>query len=164
MLLAAEQVDIGKVAAAAGVNPATVHRRVGSRDLLLGEAFSTLAQDTWDRCLREVPEGTPDRTAEVLSTFVRYLNGAPYFRAFLHRDPQRALKILTTKATPVQRRIVQRVEDLLATEPEPAIALSRPDLARLLARVAETYIYADIIAGADPDADAAHTAFTALLK
>jgi hypothetical protein len=164
MVLAGEPVDVGKVAAGAGVDRVTVFRRVGRRDLLLAEALWTLGEDTWARCLREVPEGTPDRTAEALTAFVRYLIEAPYFRAFLHRDPQRALRILTTNAAPNQTRMVERVESLLATEPAPAIALGRLDLARLLVRVAETYIYADIIAGADPDADAAHTVFVALLS
>ncbi|MEU2549079.1 QsdR family transcriptional regulator [Streptomyces roseolus] len=164
MLLAGEQVDVGKVAAEAGVDRATVFRRVGRRDLLLAEALWTLAEDTWARCLREVPESASDRTADVLSAFVRYLIEAPYFRTFLHRDPQRALRILTTNAAPNQERMVERVEALLSAAPTPTIDLSRLDLARLLVRVAEMYVYADIIAGAEPDADAAHTVFVALLS
>lgn len=163
MLLAGDPVDVGAVAAAVGVDRTTVFRRAGRRDLLVAEALWSVGQDTWDRCLDEVPPGTPDRVAEVMTAFVRYLIGAPWFRAFLHRDPQRALRILTTAATPLQGEVVARVRALLDSEPAPpAVDLDPDELAYLLVRVAESYSYADVIAGGRPDADVARTVFVAL--
>ena len=164
MLMAGQAIDVGVVAAEAGVDRTTVYRRAGRRDLLVANALWSVGDATWTRCLADVPEGTPDRVAEVMTAYVRYLIGTPWFRTFLHRDPERALRILTTQATPIQAAMVQRVEALLATEPEaPAIDLDRDALAHLLVRVAESYSYADLITGCEPDAGAAHTVFVALV-
>jgi AcrR family transcriptional regulator len=164
MLLAGQAVDVGEVAAAVGVDRTTVFRRAGRRDLLVADALWSVGSQTWDRCLAEVPAGTPDRVAEVMTAFVRYLIEAPWFRTFLGRDPHRALRILTTAETPLQSEVVTRVRALLDAEPAPpAIELDPDSLAFLLVRVAESYSYADLIAGCQPDADAARTVFVALV-
>lgn len=164
MLMAGRAVDVCLVAAEAGVDRTTVFRRAGRRDVLVADALWSVGEPTWDRCLAEVPAGTPDRVAEVMTAFVRYLIDAAWFRAFLDRDPARALRILTTRDTPLQGHFLARVRQLLAGEPTPAaIVLADADLAYVLVRVAESFVYADLIAGATPDADAAHTVFVALL-
>lgn len=163
MLLAGEPVDVGKVAAEAGVDRTTVFRRAGRRDVLVADALWSVGEPTWERCLAEVPAGTPGRVAEVMTAFVRYLVAADWFRTFVHRDPQRALRVLTTQATPLQRHVVARVEELVRAEPPVAVDLAPEALAYVLVRVAESFVYADVIAGGEPDADVAHEVFVALL-
>lgn len=163
MLLAGEAVDATTIATRLGIDRTTVFRRAGRRDVLVADALASLGEQTWHRCLAEVPPGTPDRVAEVMTAFVRYLIEAAWFRTFLDRDPHRALRILTTRESPIQGDVVARVRALLAEEDEETAVDLDPDaLAFLLVRVAESYSYADLIAGCVPDAEAAHTVFVAL--
>ncbi|MFW0795011.1 QsdR family transcriptional regulator [Gordonia sp. CPCC 205515] len=163
-LIAGEAVDVGKVAAAIGVDRTTVFRRVGNRDILLAEAlWSVTTHSSWPAALTAHPPGTEHRAAEVLTTYVRMLIAEPWFRTFLHRDPQRALRILTTADTAIQSRMVDLVQELLAPEPAPPVDLTRDMLAYLAVRVAESFIYSDLIAAKEPDADLARVAFIALL-
>lgn len=162
-LVAGDPVDVGKVAADVGVDRATIFRRVGRRDSLLAEAmWRAVAEIAWPKSLDAHPVGTPHRSAEVLRTFAQFLIEEEWFRLFLERDPQRALRILTTAATPVQSRMVALVAEVIDVEASP-IDLPAAELAFLAVRVAESFVYADLIAGGTPNADAAYTVLVALL-
>lgn len=163
-LLADGTVDVGKVAAEVGVDRTTVYRRFGRRDQLVAEAlWSVTAAHSWPASLAAHPNGTPHRAAEVLTTYVRLLIDEPWFRRFLERDPHAALRILTTSASPIQSRFTALVKDLLISDAEPRIDVDIDTLAHLIVRVAESYIYADLITGSTPDHTAAHTVFVELL-
>lgn len=163
-LVAGDPVDVGKVASEVGVDRATIFRRVGRRDVLLAEAlWLTTSEIAWPTSLAAHPIGTPHRGAEVLRTFARLLIDEPWFRVFLERDAQRALRILTTAAAPVQSRMVALVSDLIDAEPPSPVDLPAAELAFLAVRVTESFVYADLIAGGTPDADAAYKVLVALL-
>lgn len=163
-LIASEPVDLGKIAAEIGVDRSTVFRRAGRRDQVVAEAlWHTTATLAWPACLAAHPAGTPHRAAEVLRSYVQMLIDEAWFRDFLHRDPARALRILTTSEAPVQGRMLTLVRDLLASEPVGPADLDPDALAFVVVRVAESFIYADVIAGGTPDADAAYRVFVALL-
>lgn len=163
-LIAGENVDIGKIAAQVGVDRTTVFRRVGRRDKLIAEAlWSTTSDIAWPASLAAHAPGTPHRAAEILRTYVQLLIDEAWFREFLHRDPARALRILTTAESPIQSRMTALVGELLQTEPAGPVDLTPELLALAVVRIAESFIYADLIAGATPDADAAFTVFVALL-
>lgn len=163
-LIAGEPVDVGKVAAEAGVDRSTVFRRVGRRDLVVAEAlWQTTERIAWPACLAAHPAGTDHRAALVLRDYVRLLIDEEWFRRFLHRDPARALRILTTSESPIQARMLVLIRDLLEHEPPGPVDLDTDALAAVVLRVAESFIYADLITGGRPDADAAHRVFVALL-
>lgn len=163
-LIAGEAVDVGKVAAEAGVDRSTVFRRVGRRDLLVAEAlWQTTERLAWPACLAAYPPGSEHRAARVLAAYVRLLIDEGWFREFLHRDPARALRILTTSDFPTQGRMLELVRQLLADEPPGPTELGVDALAFVVVRVAESFIYADLITGGTPDADAAYQVFVALL-
>ncbi len=163
-LVAGEPVDVGRIAAEVGVDRSTVFRRVGRRDVVVAEAlWQTTEAITWPACLAAHPAGGEHRAAKVLRDYVQLLIDEPWFRQFLHRDPARALRILTTADSPIQGRMQALVGDLLEHEPPGPVDLAPAALALALVRVAESFIYADLIAGATPDADAAYQIFVALL-
>jgi len=108
-----------------------------------------------------------ERIAELLTHFVADLNRAEYFREFLRREPARALRLLTTKESEIQRRYVATTEWLVRQELGEAPlggAIDVPSLAYLLVRVSESFTYADLIAGDQPSAARARTAFRVLLR
>lgn len=163
-LIAGEPVDVGRVAAEVGVDRSTVFRRVGRRDRLIAEAlWATTETLAWPACIEAYPPGTRHRAARVLRAYVRMLIDEPWFREFLHRDPARALRILTTAELPTQGRMLALVSGLIASEPPGPVDLAPEALAFVVVRIAESFIYADLITGAAPDADAAYRVFVALL-
>lgn len=153
--LAGRRLEMKELALELGVNRATLFRWVGGRDELLGEVIWSVAEPTLRRAAAAAPGRGARRIATALGDFAHATNTSDAFRQFLLREPERALRLLTTRAGSVQRRIVAVIEELL-TEEISAGALDPllpvPELALLLARITETFIYTDVISGAEPDA------------
>jgi AcrR family transcriptional regulator len=164
--LSGRRVDMGELAEALSISRATLHRRVGSRDRLLGEILWSLSSASiarlWPACVGRGAAGV----ADFVSGYVRFANESPPFRDFLRREPERALRLLTTRASVCQQRTTSKLAELLAEEVSAgrlAPPLPVPDLAYLLVRIGESFVYTDVITGDAPDAEKAHAAVTALL-
>jgi AcrR family transcriptional regulator len=164
--VAGERLDMQKLAGDLGVDRTTLFRWVGNRDQLLAEVLWSLGERTLNDAVEASTGSGPSRVADVMGSFAQALIDAPYFRAYLRRETERALRLLTTKASPVQHRVCDLVEKLLRAEqdagnlPHP---LPLPDLAYLILRITESFIYTDLITGVPPDAAKARTAIAALL-
>lgn len=154
------------LAAELGVDRTTLFRWVGNRDALLGNVLWSVAAPTWRNALASITTPGGCGVAEALGWFVQELIDSVPLRAFLRAEPERALRLLTTKASTVQRQMVASVEQLLKQEQDrgnltPPLPLH--DLAYLITRIAESFIYTDMITGERPDANKAATAVAALL-
>lgn len=164
--LAGERLDMGALAAELSVDRATLFRWVGNRDQLLAEVIWSVAEPTFRHAVAEAGGTGARRVVEVLSRFIRAVLDAPFFAAYLRREPERALRVLTTKATLFQQRLITEVDDLLVAEKQ-ASGLRYPlptrDLAYVVVRISESFIYADVIADQTPDPDKAAAALSALL-
>ena len=169
-LLAGERIDMQQLAAELGVDRSTLFRWVGSRDELVSQILHELGQKALTRVLRRVRDdgltGAP-LVAETLAGFADELISASFFRTYLRREPERALRLLTTNAGFIQREMINAVERLLDEQVDPA-ALSYPmpvhDLAYLVVRIGESFIYTELITGGTPDSGKARTALLALLS
>ena len=162
--LADHRVEMGALAAELGVDRTSLFRWVGNRDALLAEVLWSLAAPTLDRAEAEATGAGPARVVDILGRFVDGLVTAEYFRGFLQREPQRALRLMTTSDSEIQARYTAAVEELLAHHaPDAGGALARHDLAYLLVRISETFSYADLIAGEPPSAERARAAFALVL-
>ncbi|MGL3200427.1 MULTISPECIES: QsdR family transcriptional regulator [Curtobacterium] len=162
------RIDMGTLAASLGVDRTSLFRWVGNRDQLLSEVLWSLAVPTLDGAAAAAAPSGAARIVDVLDRFTADLIRAPYFRAFLTREPARALRLLTTSESDVQSRFVARVTALVdaerssgAFDPAP---LSSEELARLLVRISESFTYADLISGETPDAARARAAFEYVLR
>src|ERR687889_300007 len=69
-------------------------------------ALRALAVPTFDSAEAAVRATGADRVEGVLTRFVADLIGADYFRDWITHEPGRALRILTTRSSPVHRRFV----------------------------------------------------------
>jgi len=164
--LAGRRIEMQELAAELGVNRATLFRWVGSRDDLLAEILWSLAEPTLTRAIDNSPGNGGQRIATVVGRFATLLDEAAFFRDFLRREPERALRILTTRASTVQARLVSAIETLLCeeiTQGRLHAPLPPRDLAYLLVRIVESFLYADIITGEQLDIAKAEQAITALL-
>jgi AcrR family transcriptional regulator len=162
------RVDMQALASSLGVDRTSLFRWVGNRDQLLSEILWSLAVPTLDAAGRAAAPSGAARIVDVLDHFTADLIRAPYFRAFLTREPARALRLLTTTDSDVQRRFVAVVSTLIATEQESGAfdpsPLSPDELGRLLVRVSESFTYADLISGDTPDPERARTTFEYILR
>ncbi len=163
-----DRIDMGRLAVELGVDRTSLFRWVGNRDQLLSEVLWSLAVPTLDAADRAVTTTGAARLVGVLSHFVADLIEAPYFRVFLTREPSRALRLLTTTDSDVQRRFVAVVTTLVDEEthagrfsPAP---LSSRELASLLVRISESFTYADLISGEPPSAERARATFEYVLR
>ncbi|MBT2500925.1 QsdR family transcriptional regulator [Curtobacterium sp. ISL-83] len=166
--IAGSRIDMGALATELGVDRTSLFRWVGNRDRLLSEILWSLAVPTLDAARQAASPAGARRIVDVLDRFTADLIRAPYFRAFLTREPARALRLLTTSDSDVQSRLVAEVTDLVAAEQasgafDPA-PLSAEELARLLVRISESFTYADLISGERPDPARARAAYEYVLR
>jgi len=162
---AGEKIEMGPLAAELGVDRTSLFRWVGNRDELLAEVLWSLAEASLDHAESASAGEGATRVVDILGRFVDGLVTADYFRRFLAREPQRALRLMTTSVSEIQRRYVAAVEELLATHVPAAGSPGLPqhDLAYLIVRISETFSYADLIAGEEPSAERARAAFALVL-
>jgi AcrR family transcriptional regulator len=168
-ILEGRPLRMGELAAELGVTRVSLHRWVGTREELLGEALWRLADANIAQAARETPPALRGgaRLAETFGRYIRAVDAAPGLRAFIEREPELAMRILTTKASPVQARSVAAVERLLDEEIA-AGHLDPPlephDLAYVIVRISESFLYANLITGEPPDVEKARLAVAALLR
>src|SRR4051794_14532259 len=166
-VLRGERVEMQALADELGVSRVTLHRWVGSRDQLIGTVLWSLAE----RALADARAATSTTGAEAIAEVAgRYLQGAheaPWLRAYLERERDLALRVLTTDRSPMQRNTVAATRDLLAAEVD-AGRLSPPmdldDLAYTIVRIGESFLYTDVITGGAPSPEKARQAILALLS
>jgi AcrR family transcriptional regulator len=165
--VAGERLDVGKLARALGVGRATLFRWVGSRENLYGEVISASFARDLSRA-EQLARGTG--TAHLLDTIahlLRSLSLAAPLRRFVAEDPEFALRVLTSRHSPVQYRccvaLRERI-DALAAAKLLVPALPPDELAYIIVRITESFLYRDVIDGERPDIEAAIRAIRLLLE
>jgi AcrR family transcriptional regulator len=160
------RLDMGSLATELGVSRATLYRWVGSRERLLGEVLWSFAEGAI-RDARAAARGSgPDYLADSIERYMRAAMAFTPLRRFIEQDSEYALRVLASKHSPVQRRSIAAMREQLAEQAdagklEPALDLD--DLAYVIVRVVESYLYSDVIAGTEPDIGRAVEVIDALL-
>ncbi len=165
--LAGERIDMGALAAELGVGRATLFRWVGSRELLLGEVIWSVQQPFIERARAETKGHGPAFIAEVCERVMRAALTLPPLRTFLERDPEYALRVLTSKSSTVQSHNIEAMragleEQAAAGHLRPRLPLDT--LAFVIVRLSEAFVYADVISGREPAVDQAAAAIRVLLE
>lgn len=164
--LAGERVDVGALAARLKIARATAFRWVGSRELLLGEILWSMCEALMVEAAAASQGRGVARVAAVCEYAVRAIVQFKPLRQFVRQDPEYALKLLTSKLGPVQRRSIERVRELLLAELDHGLVLPLPvdTLAYLTVRLCESFIYADVISDQSVDVADAGLAVQLLLS
>jgi hypothetical protein len=167
--LSGQRIDLGALAAELGIARATMFRWVGSRELLLGEILwsvcapaLTRAENATDPALTGAP-----RVAAICANAIRAIMDFAPLRRFLDDQPEYALRLLTSKAGPVQGRAITSVQALIQREVAAGTvkaALALDTLAYLVVRIAESFVYAEVISGQTVDVRDAGLAIELLLS
>ncbi len=153
------RLDMRALAGQLGIGRATLYRRVGDRDRLLGHVLWYLTRCSVARGLEEARGLVgAERVLTVIRHLLHDVESGPALRRFLQEEPAAALRVLTTARGDVQRRVVGLLERLLAVEEQRGALrspLDRRVLAYVLVRVCEGFLYADVIADQPPDVELA---------
>jgi AcrR family transcriptional regulator len=160
------RLEMGALAEELGLSRATLYRWVGSKERLLGEVAWSFAQETFDQARRRVDGSGADYIAAVIERYLKSAIAFPALRRFIEQDPEYALKVLTSKHSSMQRRSVAATRELLAEQVEAGAfqpPLDLDTLAYVIVRIAESFLFGDIITGSEPDVDKACEAIDALL-
>ena len=152
--LAGERLDMQALAAELGVNRVTLYRWVGSKELLLGEVISALSVAAQKRARKELKGSGPKYVAAVVEQVLAGIRTNEPMQKFLAHDPAYALRVLTSKESTVQLRGIEATRELLEEQVELG-ALDTPadleDLAYVIMRIGESFVYSDVITGSEPD-------------
>jgi AcrR family transcriptional regulator len=144
-------IDMRVLSVEAGVGRATVYRHLGARDDVLGEVLWSLARSTLRSARREAPGQGAEHVVEILRRSMTEIVALPALRLLLDRDPETALRVLTSRDGLVQTRVVNAIEQLVLEEIGPPRGITSRTLAYAITRVAECFCYSDVITGQSPD-------------
>ena len=153
-----------------GFSRVTLFRTIGTREQLLGEALWLLTEQTLQLAARRWE--TERREGELYSIGTgRHINMLVSRSSALHnllvQEPALTIKVLTDPKGRVQTGVVAFVEATLRRDMDEHgyVPIADPaDLAFALVRLGESFLYADVLASRQPDADAANRIQQALLE
>src|SRR6266567_475012 len=152
--LRSERGDMNELARELGIGRATLYRWVGSRDRLLGEVLWSLAELGLAQARIEAKGRGAAWVLAVYSGFGDLIIDLEPLRHFVKSEPECALRVMTSKASPLQRRVVNTFCDVLVEARERRglrLRLDPETLAFAMVRIAESFLWTDLITGETPD-------------
>lgn len=166
--MAGRRLDISALADEVGVSRVTIHRWVGTRDELLTEVMWHLTSATFDRLLAEIDaEGLTPRAPELLGRYVGAVAGNTGVLRLQREEPDAFVRLCTTRASTFQRRVVDRVAEVLRADRNGghiSVDLSDDELAFAAVRLLEAYAHAPSLTGEPADPALATRVLRALLR
>ena len=153
--LAGRRVDMQQLAAELGVSRATLYRWCGSREQVFGEVIWSINERALDET-RAKSRGT-GRTLfnRVLSRSLARIRNFDALQQFVAEDAEYALRIITSKQSVVQARLIEWAAEFLRDSVKLRDDIDVADLAYVIIRVCESFVWSDMITGAPPATDKA---------
>lgn len=155
VFLASGTIEMRSLARELGIGRATLYRWNGNREELLSEVLLSLGAANLRRAEADVatPPG-PERICRVHDLHIRRISDNPGLRTFVRSEPEVASRILLDASGRVHVGVVRALADFIRRQ-EQASSWRAPlpvdELAEVVARLSETFLYGDLIARADPD-------------
>ena len=149
-----ERLDMNELARELGIGRATLYRWAGGRDQLLGEVLWSLAEPGLGQARAEAKGRGADWVLDVYRRFGDLIVGLEPLRHFVKTEPECALRVMTSKASPLQRRVVDTFRDVLVEAEKSRrleLRLDPETLAFAMVRIAESFLWTDLITGGTPD-------------
>jgi AcrR family transcriptional regulator len=166
--VAGQRLDMRSLARRAGVARATLYRRAGSREQLLDQVLWWRARRLLAAQIRTSAQLTgTDRLVAVIGGVLRAIGTDRPVRMFLESDPETALRVLTGSRSTVHQGVAATLENLIDLERGRGAFdahLDTPTLAFAIVRVADGFLYSNVIADRAPGIGGAVTVIEALLR
>jgi AcrR family transcriptional regulator len=162
------RLDMRSLARRAGVARATLYRRAGNREQLLDQVLWWRARLLLADQVRASAHLTgTDRLTAVIGGVLRAIGTDRPVRMFLESDPETALRVLTGSNSAVHQGMAAALENLIDLERGRGAfdsSLDTPTLAFAIVRVADGFLYPDVIADRASAIGRAVTVIEALLR
>ncbi|MCO1575635.1 QsdR family transcriptional regulator [Crossiella sp. SN42] len=148
------RVDMVQLAEELGVSRATLYRWCGNREQLLGEVIWSLTEDQLNRTKAGISGSGVDYVTEVIGSCIAQFRTFKTLRRLLSDDPEYALRLMTSKHGIVQGRVINWCAELLSgLDLRPEVDLA--DLSYVVVRICESFVWSDMITGAEPETEKA---------
>lgn len=165
--LAGRHIDMGNLADELGVNRVTLYRWVGNRERLLVEVIWHLTQQTFKKAAGQARVKGGPRVAFILSRFITGVISNAGMQAWLKREGESAMRLLTLREGDFQPRLVDAIQQLLEDEMKAGqlvLPIPAEEFGFMLARLAESYVYRRYITGDESDGTSAEALLLHLLR
>ena len=143
--------DMSALAADVGLSRATLYRRIGNHDELVGMVLAEQTERTFQHCVDSVSLDGLDRVRAVFERFMYAVVGAEPVRAFIARDPLLFIRIVLAPG-----RVEQRATTLFAkllTESGVEFSVPTAVLAQAIVRIGDSFMYTHLLGGHEPETD-----------
>lgn len=152
--LRGEAIDMSELAAELGVGRATLYRRIGNRDRLLGMVLADRTEHSFRAAERRVRGLTGTRRILVLMhEFMAEVLQAEPLKVFVQREPLLFIRLATSMG-PIETRAAALMGEVMAEEAAAGHfvpGLPIPMLAEATVRLCDAYMYADLLGGPPRD-------------
>jgi AcrR family transcriptional regulator len=163
-----QRLDMRSLARRVGVARATLYRRAGNREQLLEQVLWWRARRLLaDQVRASAHLAGTDRLTAVVGGVLRAIGADRPVRMFLESEPETALRVLTGSRSTVHRGMAAALENLIDAERSRGAfdaSLDTPTLAFAIVRVADGFLYSDVIADRASGAGRAIIVIEALLR
>lgn len=167
MWSAGGKLEMATLADRLGITRVTLFRWFGNRDELLAEILWLQWSLVWDEALKTAKGAGPDYIANVCRRVMTGLLRSESMSSFIADDPEYALRLLTSKNSSVQSRVIGSVQELLLgqmAKGQLAPPIEVEPLAYAMVRIVESFIYSDQIAGRKTDLEVPAQIITLILR
>ncbi|MEU4317617.1 QsdR family transcriptional regulator [Nocardia fluminea] len=176
ILVSGQRVELTTLATELHVSRATLFRKAGGREQILGEAMWLMANNSLTAATRrwQGAYGTAARDRDGILRSVRVIteHGAntaadPGVRRLLDEEPKLAMRVLTDPFGALQPRMIAAVRGLIDSDAQRASLVPLVELDNLayaVVRLGESFLYADLLAGRRPNIPNANTLVAALIE
>jgi AcrR family transcriptional regulator len=162
-----KRVDMSALATELGVNRVTLYRWVGSRDQLLVEVVWSLARRALDDIQAAVTAQGGERIVQIVTRLLDVVITNPGMQRWLTEEGEHAMRLLTRHDAGFQQRLIGALQDLIDEEVRAGgltLAVDSHELAYVVVRLIESYVYLDLITGEQPDVARAEPILRMLLR
>ncbi|WP_433523466.1 QsdR family transcriptional regulator [Nocardia pseudovaccinii] len=156
------RIDMQQLARELGIGRATLYRWWGSREVVIGEVVWRVIAEAITR-VEARGYGAP--AARFVRNFGKLADTVRTFEPlsrFVAEDPEYGLRVLTSRYTVVQARMIDWAAERLAGLPDLDPRIELRDLAYAIVRIGEAFVWSDVITGDPPQSEKA-TAMVELL-
>ncbi|MET9492726.1 QsdR family transcriptional regulator [Nocardia sp. NPDC006630] len=156
-------IDARLLAKEAGIGRATIYRKYGDRDRILGEVvWATLlaiGEGEWG----DFQGRGADGIAEAIGRSLRAVAEMPAVRRFVSEHTDTALRVMASGHGVVQQRLIASIALLITLEIGDPPDIDAESLAYAVVRVSESFYHRELITGDPPDFAAATVIIKRLL-
>jgi AcrR family transcriptional regulator len=166
--VAGQRLDMRSLARRVGVARATLYRRAGNREQLLDQVLWWRARLLLaDQVRASADLAGTDRLTAVIGGVLRAIGADRSVRMFLESEPETALRVMTGSRSAVHQGMAAALENLIDLERGRGTfdaGLDTPTLAFAIVRIADGFLYPDVIADRASAVGRAVTVIEALFR